>query len=111
MGFGGGALIACPLERPLLALYDSGYDASDPASVASGTAVASLFVTLGIVYLAYMLFGAFTVRVPADDWQPDGWDPVAGQGQEDGHHGQRLRRQRRSGPRSSGCCGSCCSAT
>ena len=75
MGFGGGALIAGPLSARLLALYDSGYDASDPASIASGAAVASLFVTLGIVYLAYMLFGAFTVRVPADDWQPDGWDP------------------------------------
>ena len=22
-----------------------------------------------------MLFGAFTVRVPADDWKPEGWEP------------------------------------
>jgi MFS family permease len=75
MGFGGGALIASPLEGRLLGLYDSSYDASDVTSVASGSAVASLFVTLGLVYLAFMLFGAFSVRVPADDWAPQGWDP------------------------------------
>ncbi|GGF55001.1 MFS transporter [Marmoricola endophyticus] len=76
MGFGGGALIASPLSSRLLALYDSSYDASDAGSVASGSAVAGLFVTLGIVYLAFMLFGAWTVRVPADDWRPEGWDPT-----------------------------------
>jgi MFS family permease len=110
MGFGGGALIASPLSARLLALYDSGYDASDPASIASGAAVASLFVTLGIVYLAYMLFGAFTVRVPADDWRP--------------RVGNRRRPSRRSWsprpasppptrsrPGSSISCGSSCSAT
>jgi MFS family permease len=43
--------------------------------VADGSAVASLFVILGVVYLAFMLFGAFTVRVPADDWKPEGFDP------------------------------------
>src|SRR3954449_4582915 len=62
MGFGGGALIASPLSARLLALYDSGYDATDPTSVASGHAVMLLFVTLGLVYLAFMMFGAFTVR-------------------------------------------------
>src|SRR4051794_23384330 len=76
MGFGGGALIASPLSARLLALYDSGYDATDPTSVASGHAVMLLFVTLGLVYLAFMMFGAFTVRVPAEGWRPDGWDPA-----------------------------------
>ncbi len=75
MGFGGGALIASPLSGRLMALYDPSYDATDPASVASGHAVTMLFVTLGVVYLAFMMFGAFTVRVPADDWKPEGWDP------------------------------------
>ena len=23
-----------------------------------------------------MMFGVFTIRVPADDWKPDGWDPA-----------------------------------
>lgn len=76
MGFGGGALIASPLSGQLMELYDrSGYDATDPASVPDGHAVMLLFVTLGIVYFAFMMFGAFTIRVPADDWQPEGWDP------------------------------------
>ena len=76
MGFGGGALIASPLSGRLMALYDASYDSSDPTSVASGHAVALLFVTLGLVYLCFMMFGAFTVRVPADDWKPEGWDPA-----------------------------------
>src|SRR4051795_7207692 len=75
MGFGGGALIASPLSGRLMGLYDSSYDASDPSSVASGHAVTMLFLTLGVVYLAFMMFGAFSVRVPADDWRPEGWDP------------------------------------
>ncbi|MBA2639638.1 MAG: OFA family MFS transporter [Nocardioidaceae bacterium] len=75
MGFGGGALIASPLSAELLARFDSGFDPTNVESVASGSAVASLFVTLGIVYFAFMMFGAFTVRVPADDWLPAGFDP------------------------------------
>ena len=75
MGFGGGAMIASPLSGRLMSLYDSGYDSSDPGSVASGSAVAALFVTLGIGYLIFMSFGALTVRVPAEGWQPEGFDP------------------------------------
>jgi MFS family permease len=75
MGFGGGALIASPLSGRLMALYDSSYDAADPSSVASGHAVMMLFVTLGIVYFCFMMFGAFNVRVPPDGWKPEGWDP------------------------------------
>jgi MFS family permease len=75
MGFGGGALIASPVESKLLAFYDSGFDPKDATSVASGTAVASMFVTLGLVYLVVMLFGAWLIRVPADDWRPAGFDP------------------------------------
>ncbi len=75
MGFGGGALIASPVSGRLMALYDASYDATDPASVPDGHAVMLLFVTLGLVYLCFMMFGAFTVRVPAADWRPEGWDP------------------------------------
>ncbi len=77
MGFGGGALIASPLSGRLMGLYDSSYDSSDPSSVASGHAVMLLFITLGAVYLCFMLFGAFAVRVPAEGWKPEGWDPDA----------------------------------
>jgi len=75
MGFGGGALVASPVESKLLAAFDSGFDPKEATSVASGSAVASMFVTLGIVYLVVMLFGAWLVKVPADDWRPEGFDP------------------------------------
>jgi MFS family permease len=75
MGFGGGALIASPLSRQLMDLYDPSYNPADPTTVPSGTAVALLFLTLGLLYLVFMLFGAFIVRVPADDWKPAGFDP------------------------------------
>jgi len=76
MGFGGGALIASPLSRQLLALYDSDYDPTNSTSVASGSAVAALFLTLGIVYFIVMMFGVFTVKVPAPGWTPAGFDPA-----------------------------------
>ena len=76
MGFGGGALIASPLSTQLLSWFDSGYNPSDPKSVATGSAVAMLFVTLGLVYFAVMMYGAFTVRVPPEGWRPEGFDPA-----------------------------------
>jgi MFS family permease len=75
MGFGGGALIASPLSRQLMSFYDPAYVPTDTTSVASGDAVAKLFLTLGLVYLLFMMFGAFLVRVPAADWKPQGFDP------------------------------------
>ena len=75
MGFGGGALIASPLSRQLMTWYDSSYDPADKASVPGGSSVALLFLTLGLIYLVFMMFGAFIVRVPADGWKPAGWDP------------------------------------
>jgi MFS family permease len=74
MGFGGGALIASPLSKQLMDWYDPDYTGAAD-QVPSGSAVALLFLTLGLVYLVYMLFGAFIIRVPADDWKPAGWDP------------------------------------
>ncbi len=73
MGFGGGAMLASPLSSTLLGWYDSSYDTA--TGLASGSAVAKLFVTLGLVYLVVMLFGAWLVRVPADGWAPRGFDP------------------------------------
>jgi MFS family permease len=65
MGFGGGALIASPLTNKLLSTFaDKPQDAIVPA-----------FLTLAAIYFAAMMAGAFTVRVPADDWQPEGWTP------------------------------------
>ena len=65
MGFGGGALIASPLSDFLMRHFSS------PTS----TGVAASWVVLGIVYLLFMLGGAFGYRVPPDDWKPEGWVP------------------------------------
>jgi MFS family permease len=65
MGFGGGAMIGSPLGTHLMAFYKaSGHEA-----------IASTWVTMGILYFIFMMFGVFTVRVPADDWKPAGWTP------------------------------------
>ncbi|GAA0481800.1 MFS transporter [Paractinoplanes deccanensis] len=77
MGFGGGALIASPASRQLLSLYDSGYDPNVATSVASGHALVLLFLTLGIGYFLIMMFGVANIRVPAEGWRPDGWDPAS----------------------------------
>ena len=60
MGFGGGAIIASPLSVRLMAHYRT------PAS----NGIAATFLTLAVTYLCVMLFGVFTVRVPAADWTP-----------------------------------------
>lgn len=75
MGFGGGAMIASPLSSWLLGVYDSGFATN--SGVATGDAVMKLFLTLGVVYLVVMLFGAWIVRVPAPGWTPKGFDPAA----------------------------------
>ncbi|MCI9888130.1 OFA family MFS transporter [Micrococcales bacterium 31B] len=69
MGFGGGALIASPMSTALLNLYAEG-------GAAPGIPVAKMFLTFAALYLVYMMFGAFTVRVPAADWKPEGFDPT-----------------------------------
>ena len=35
--------------------------------------VAETFLILGVVYLIVMLFAAFSYRIPAGDWKPQGW--------------------------------------
>jgi MFS family permease len=75
MGFGGGALIASPVSRQLMSMYDTGYNPDNAKSVADGHALVLLFVTLGIAYFVIMMFGVFNVRVPASDWKPAGFDP------------------------------------
>lgn len=60
MGFGGGAIIASPLSVWLMAHFRS----------ASSNGIAATFFTLAAAYLLVMMFGVFTVRVPAADWTP-----------------------------------------
>lgn len=75
MGFGGGAMVAAPLSRQLLAAYDPAYDPSDSGSLADGGSLTLLFVTLGVLYFLVMMIGVANVRVPYDGWAPDGFDP------------------------------------
>src|SRR5262245_3007359 len=66
MGFGGGAMIASPLSTMLMSTFRS----------ATGTGIAPTFVTLGIAYFCFMMFGVFTVRVPTPGCRPLGWVPA-----------------------------------
>jgi len=65
MGFGGGALIASPLSDFLMRHF------ATPTS----TGVVQTWIVLGIVYLLFMMGGAFGYRVPPDGWKPAGWVP------------------------------------
>ncbi len=60
MGFGGGAMLASPLSVSLMNLF-----ASD-----TSVGVAQTFTVLGLLYFALMMFGVFTIRLPAQDWKP-----------------------------------------
>jgi MFS family permease len=65
MGFGGGALVASPLENSLLETF-----ADKPQDALVGS-----FIVLGCIYFVAMMLGAFAVRVPAEGWRPEGWTP------------------------------------
>lgn len=60
MGFGGGAMIGAPLSVFLMKHF------ATPSSVG----VAETFITMGGLYLVLMMVGAFSIRIPADGWQP-----------------------------------------
>jgi MFS family permease len=70
MGFGGGALIGSPLAQGLMDHYKS----------AESVGVAATFVTMGALYLVFMMFGVLTVRVPPPDYRPSGYAPSAASG-------------------------------
>ncbi len=65
MGFGGGALVGAPLAQELMKHFvtDTTVGASKAMLVMAG------------LYAAWMLIGAIIVRVPAEDWKPEGWEP------------------------------------
>jgi MFS family permease len=65
MGFGGGAMLASPLSVGLMDFFQS----------ATSTGVGETFLVMGAIYFLFMLFGVFTVRVPAEGWKPVGWTP------------------------------------
>jgi hypothetical protein len=60
MGFGGGAMIGSPLAVALMAHFKT----------ASSMGVAATIMAMGVLYFAFMMFGVFTVRLPAPGWKP-----------------------------------------
>ena len=65
MGFGGGAMIGAPLGTNLMKFY-------------GGTpthAIVGAWLTMGVLYFLFMLFGVFMIRVPRAGWRPAGWTP------------------------------------
>ncbi len=62
MGFGGGAMIGGPLANNLMAFYRPH----------GASAIPLTFVTMGVLYFLFMMFGVFTIRVPAPGWHPTG---------------------------------------
>jgi MFS family permease len=66
MGFGGGAMIASPLSVTLMKFFHT----------AQSQGVAKTFVAMGVLYFLFMMFGVFTVRVPAPGWRPEGYTPA-----------------------------------
>ncbi len=70
MGFGGGAFIASVLSSRLLSSFTSRPEGELPTD-----AIVPAFLVLGAVYLLFMMFGVFTVRVPPPGWAPAGYVP------------------------------------
>ena len=63
MGFGGGAMIGSPLAVALMGHFKT----------ATSVGVAETFVAMGAIYFVFMMFGVFTVRLPAPGWTPAGY--------------------------------------
>jgi MFS family permease len=65
MGFGGGALIGSPLAQELMKRFAAG----------AHTGAFEALLIMAVLYTISMIFGALTIRVPADGWKPEGWTP------------------------------------
>lgn len=59
MGFGGGAMIASPLSVMLMDAFRS----------INSIGVAETFLCMGAIYLMFMMFGVFTIRIPPKNWK------------------------------------------
>ena len=77
MGFGGGAMIGAPLATTLMKHFAPG----------GFNGVAQTYLVLAVVYLVFMLGGAFGYRVPPNGWKPAGWTPPE-------NHGKAMIAQR-----------------
>jgi len=67
MGFGGGAMIGAPLAADLMKRF----------ATADSVGVWQTLVVMAVIYLVFMMGGAFGYRVPASNWAPAGYVPKA----------------------------------
>jgi MFS family permease len=70
MGFGGGAMIGSPLANLLMNHFKT----------ADTVGVWETMATLGVIYLCFMMAGAFGYRVAPSGWAPEGWTAPAAKG-------------------------------
>ncbi len=59
MGFGGGAMIASPMAVGLMNFYSS----------PSSTGVGETFLTMGLIYFLFMMFGMLIIRIPPENYR------------------------------------------
>ena len=64
MGFGGGALIGSPLANWLMVKFLGNGSQPD---------VAGTLVVLALIYFVFMMYGAYSYRIPPMGWRPPGW--------------------------------------
>tara|TARA_A100000164_G_C21919641_1_gene780003 strand:+ start:383 stop:2101 length:1719 start_codon:yes stop_codon:yes gene_type:complete len=57
------------------ALLPGGGEAGVYVVGSGNTGASATFMTLGIIYFVVMIIAAFSYRVPAKDWKPEGWTP------------------------------------
>ena len=62
-------MIGGPLANNLMAFYKAHGQPVIPAT----------FITMGTLYFLFMMYGVFTIRVPAPGWKPEGWTALAKQ--------------------------------
>jgi MFS family permease len=67
MGFGGGALIASPVETALLSAFGT-----------TPGGLASTFLVMGVAYAVFMSLGWLLIRVPPEGWSPPGASTESG---------------------------------
>ncbi len=65
MGFGGGAMIGAPLGVALMKHFHS----------ATSVGVMEAFTVMGVLYFISMVIGSLAIRIPPENWKPEGWTP------------------------------------
>ncbi|MCL1886988.1 MAG: OFA family MFS transporter [Betaproteobacteria bacterium] len=77
-GFGGGAMVGAPMAQAFMNFY----------ATPTTTGLWQTFLTLAIIYCAFMMAGAFSIRVSPPGYMPKGYVPKnTGNMVDDGHGG------------------------